>query len=76
MPLTSVGLATCRQSSRRPQYRVCLCGLHAQSQHALLVPEGSAIHSLEDIKGNKVAFAKGSSAHNVTLRLLAKAGLS
>jgi sulfonate transport system substrate-binding protein len=53
-------------------YAACM----PEAQHALLVPEGSAIHSLEDIKGRKVAFARGSSAHNVTLRLLAKAGLS
>jgi sulfonate transport system substrate-binding protein len=46
------------------------------SQHGLLVPEGSAIRSLADIKGKKVAFARGTSAHNVTLRLLAKAGLA
>jgi sulfonate transport system substrate-binding protein len=46
------------------------------SQHGLLVLEGSAIRSLVDIKGKKVAFARGSSAQNVILRLLAKAELS
>ena len=46
------------------------------SQHGLLVPEGSAIRSLVEIKGKKVAFARGSSAQNVILRLLAKAGLT
>jgi sulfonate transport system substrate-binding protein len=45
------------------------------SQHALLVPERSDTRSLADIKGKKVALARGSSAHNVALRLLAKEGL-
>jgi len=46
------------------------------SAHGLLVAEGSAIRSLADIKGKKIAFARGTSAHLVTLRLLAKAGLT
>ena len=46
------------------------------SQHGLLVVEGSAIRSLADIKGKKVAFARGTSAQNIMLRLLAKAGLT
>jgi len=46
------------------------------SEHGLLVLEGSAIRALADIKGKKIAFARGTSAHNVTLRLLAKAGLA
>ncbi len=46
------------------------------SQHGLLVVEGSAIRSLADIKRKKVAFARGSSAQNIMLRLLAKASLS
>lgn len=46
------------------------------SQHALLVPDGSTIRAIADVKGKKIAVARGSSAHNVTVRLLAKAGLS
>jgi sulfonate transport system substrate-binding protein len=46
------------------------------SQSALLVPEGSQIRTLADIKGKKIAFARGSSAHNFTVQLLAKAGLA
>ena len=46
------------------------------SQQGLLVPEGSAIRSLVEIKGKKVAFARDSSGQNVILRLLAKAGLT
>src|SRR5262249_52267837 len=46
------------------------------SQHAMLVPEGSAIRTVADVKGKKVAVARGSSAHNVTVRLLEKAGLA
>jgi len=46
------------------------------SQHGLLVLEGSTLRSLADIKGKKIAFARGTSAQNVMLRLLAKVGLT
>jgi aliphatic sulfonates family ABC transporter substrate-binding protein len=45
------------------------------SQSALLVPSDSPIRTLADIKGKKVAFARGSSSHNLTVQLLAKAKL-
>jgi NitT/TauT family transport system substrate-binding protein/sulfonate transport system substrate-binding protein len=43
---------------------------------AVLVPAGSTLQSLHDLKGKKVAFARGSSAHNLTLAALEKAGLT
>lgn len=46
------------------------------SQHAVLVPPGSTIKTLADLKGRKVAFGKGSSAQNVTVKALALAGLT
>lgn len=46
------------------------------SQSAILVPEGSPIRKVEDLKGKKVAIAKGSSSHNLTVQALAKHGLS
>lgn len=46
------------------------------SQHGLLVAEGSAIRSVPEIKGKKVAFARGTSAQPFLLKLLAKAGLT
>ncbi|MGQ3165309.1 MAG: sulfonate ABC transporter substrate-binding protein [Hydrogenophaga sp.] len=45
------------------------------AQHAVLVPKHSPIKTLADLKGKKVAFGKGSSAHNVTVKALAQAGL-
>ena len=45
------------------------------SQHGMLVAEGSAIRSLAEIKGKKVAFARNTSGQSVLLKLLAKAGL-
>ncbi|QCI12675.1 aliphatic sulfonate ABC transporter substrate-binding protein [Pseudomonas putida] len=42
----------------------------------ILVPKGSAIHSLAELKGKRIALQKGSSAHNLVLRALAQAGLS
>jgi sulfonate transport system substrate-binding protein len=43
---------------------------------AIVVPEDSPIKTLADLKGRKVGFAKGSSAHNTTVAALEKAGLS
>ena len=41
---------------------------------AILVPADSGIHSLVDLRGKRVAFQKGSSAHYLVLRALEKAG--
>lgn len=46
------------------------------AQHGVLVPPGSPIRTLADLKGRKVAFGKGSSAQNVTIKALAQAGLT
>ena len=43
---------------------------------AILVPKNSPIRSLADLKGRKIAFQKGSSAHFLTVRALEKAGLA
>lgn len=42
---------------------------------AILLPKGSPIRDLADLRGKRVAFAKGSSAHNFLLAVLEKAGL-
>src|ERR1700682_1810197 len=42
----------------------------------ILVPQNSAIRSIADLKGKRVGFTKGSSAHNVTVQTLEKAGLT
>jgi sulfonate transport system substrate-binding protein len=42
----------------------------------ILVPQNSAIRSIADLKGKRVAFTKGSSAHNIVVQTLEKAGLS
>lgn len=46
------------------------------SQHAVLVPKNSPIKTVAELKGKKVAFGKGSSAQNVTIKALATAGLT
>jgi len=43
---------------------------------AILVHKDSPIQKLEDLKGRKVAFKRGSSAHNFTVKALRKAGLT
>ncbi|MEE7463743.1 sulfonate ABC transporter substrate-binding protein [Methylobacterium fujisawaense] len=42
----------------------------------ILLPKGSEIRSLDELKGKRVAFAKASSSHNLTIAALEKAGLS
>lgn len=46
------------------------------SGSAILLPKGSSVATLADLKGKRIAFAKGSSAHNLTVAALEKAGLS
>ena len=43
---------------------------------AIVVPKDSPIKTLADLKGKRVAFGKGSSAHNLLVAALEKAGLS
>ncbi|WP_027579033.1 aliphatic sulfonate ABC transporter substrate-binding protein [Bradyrhizobium sp. Ai1a-2] len=43
---------------------------------AIIVPQDSPIKTLVDLKGKRVAFGKGSSAHNLLVAALEKAGLS
>ncbi|WP_438279847.1 aliphatic sulfonate ABC transporter substrate-binding protein [Pseudomonas alabamensis] len=42
----------------------------------ILVPKDSPLTQVADLKGKRIAFQKGSSAHNLLLRALGKAGLS
>ena len=46
------------------------------SASAILVPKNSPIAKPEELKGKKIAIAKGSSSHNLTVQALAKHGLS
>ena len=46
------------------------------SSQAIIVPKDSPIRTLVDLKGKRVAFGKGSSAHNLLVAALEKAGLS
>ena len=43
---------------------------------AIIVPQDSPIKTLADLKGKRVAFGKGSSAHNLLVAALEKAGLT
>jgi len=46
------------------------------SPHAVLVPHNSPLKTVADLKGKKVAFGRGSSAHNVIIKALATVGLT
>lgn len=47
----------------------------AQTNNALLVPGDSPIRRLEDLRGQRIGVAKGSSGHYLLLAALARAGL-
>jgi aliphatic sulfonates family ABC transporter substrate-binding protein len=53
---------------------VYIAGQRAGAQGVLL-PAGSKIQTLADLKGKKLAFGRGSSAHSLALKVLEKAGL-
>ncbi|OAF06657.1 ABC transporter substrate-binding protein [Bradyrhizobium centrolobii] len=42
----------------------------------ILVPKDSAIRSIAELKGKRIGFTKGSSAHNIVVQTLEKAGLT
>lgn len=46
------------------------------AEHGILVAKSSSIKTLADLRGKRIAFGKGSSAHNVVLNALRLAGLS
>src|SRR5262249_7989951 len=46
------------------------------TSQAIIVPKDSPIRTLADLKGRRVAFAKGSSANNLLVAALEKAGLA
>jgi aliphatic sulfonates family ABC transporter substrate-binding protein len=48
----------------------------AGSGSAILVPPGSTLQTLADLKGKRVGFARASSAHNLTIAAVEKAGLA
>ncbi|KAF3889602.1 MULTISPECIES: aliphatic sulfonate ABC transporter substrate-binding protein [Nostocales] len=62
------------QASDKPFVRVAANTSSTRSS-AILVLENSSIKSLGDLKGKKVAFAKGSSSQYMIVRALEKAGL-
>ena len=43
---------------------------------ALLLPPGSTLRTLQDLKGKKLAYARGSSAHNLAIAAVEKAGVA
>ena len=54
--------------------------LYIAAEHAggsaILLPRRSRLRTLQDLKGKKIAFGRGSSAHTLTIAALEKAGLA
>ena len=46
------------------------------TNQAIIVPKDSPIKTLADLKGKRIAFGKGSSAHNLLVAALEKAGIA
>jgi sulfonate transport system substrate-binding protein len=61
------------QAARSDLYYIASLG---GAENAIIVPEASPIKTLADLKGKKVAFGKGSSAHSLLLAALEKAGVA
>jgi len=55
---------------------VYAAGQPVTNGQGILVPQGSAIRSIADLRGKRVGFTKGSSAHNIVVQTLEKAGLT
>jgi sulfonate transport system substrate-binding protein len=55
---------------------VYVAGSPITNGQGVLVPANSNIRSIADLKGKRVGFTKGSSAHNVVIATLEKAGLA
>src|ERR1700682_2775950 len=55
---------------------VYVAGQSVTNGQGILVPPNSAIRTIAELKGKRVGFTKGSSAHNVVVQTLEKAGLT
>jgi sulfonate transport system substrate-binding protein len=55
---------------------VYAAGQPVTNGQGILVPPNSAIRSIADLKGKRVGFTKGSSAHNIVVQTLEKVGLT
>jgi len=55
---------------------VYAAGQPIRNGQGILVPQNSAIRSIADLKGKRIGFTKGSSAHNIVVQTLEKAGLT
>ncbi|SDH68871.1 sulfonate transport system substrate-binding protein [Pseudomonas flavescens] len=58
------------------EVRIVAAAEGAQNNNALLLPAGSGIRTSADLKGKRIAVAKGSSAHYLLLAALSEAGLT
>ncbi|WOH67507.1 aliphatic sulfonate ABC transporter substrate-binding protein [Bradyrhizobium sp. BWA-3-5] len=55
---------------------VYVAGSAITNGQGILVPANSSIQTIADLKGKRIGFTKGSSAHNVVIATLEKAGLT
>jgi sulfonate transport system substrate-binding protein len=55
---------------------VYVAGSPITNGQGILVPANSAIRTIADLRGKRIGFAKGTSAHNVLIATLEKAGLT
>lgn len=53
-----------------------VAGSRITNGQGILVPQDSSVRTIADLKGRRIGFAKGTSAHNVLIAALEKAGLT
>ncbi|NNU83213.1 aliphatic sulfonate ABC transporter substrate-binding protein [Geobacillus sp. BMUD] len=71
-----VGGAPAILAQANPHSQLAYIAYEPEVARAIIVPKTSSIHTVADLKGKKVAFGKGSSAHYTLLTALETAGLT
>ncbi|WP_087687658.1 aliphatic sulfonate ABC transporter substrate-binding protein [Pandoraea sp. PE-S2R-1] len=64
------------QAGAAPSVVYVAAGSRYQNGYAIVVPANSTVRTISDLRGKKIAFAKGSQGHLFVLRALADAGVS
>ena len=75
-PAAAERARTLNSEANRNEFILSSLGLVAPTAEAILVPKDSALKSVAELKGRKVALNKGSNVHYLLVRQLEKHGLS
>ncbi|AUX42716.1 nitrate ABC transporter substrate-binding protein [Sorangium cellulosum] len=73
-PAVMNGVAS-QQAGKRNVYIAALSGSAAGAGNGILVPIGSPVHTMADLRGKRISVAFGSTAHGMLLRALSDLGM-